>query len=85
MATSKRTLKKLAQKAKSILTKFGYSGYDNEYYEYNGYIGLKVGEFTHNCNIESTDIIILLCPILNGKEIDIKLVEDWGVFKNKII
>ena len=83
--TKKLKDKQLAKKALSILSKLGYFGYDYEIYEYKGYIGLKVGEFTHSCHVDTTDILLLLCPILNGKEIGIKIVEDWGVFKNKII
>jgi hypothetical protein len=45
--------------------------------EHRGYYGLQVGQYTHECYIDTTDMIVLLIIDLNSQSVVEKFAELW--------
>lgn len=71
-------LKKRLELAKKNLEAKGFKVVkDAEFYRVGGYIGMKVGQYTHSCHIETSDILILLLSTYYDKVEDPRIQEFW--------
>lgn len=91
MKMKKAIIKKCQPDKKEFIKLLNHYGYQfdstNEYYinndirsENNGKIGVKVGEFSHSCHVDSSDILVLLFIKEDGKT---EVEEVWDIWTKK--